>query len=99
MSVTPEQLSEYIAKVRSAEQAMGRGVIGMTTLESEVRVVSSKSVVAAVDIPAGVMLAANMLTVKRPGTGIPASDLSSVIGRRTSMDIASDTILSWNLLE
>ncbi len=99
MSMTPDQLAEYIAQVRSAEQAMGHGTIGMTRLESEVRVVASKSVVAAVDIPAGVMLTADMLTVKRPGTGIPASDLDLVTGRRASVDIGSDTVLSWNLIE
>jgi N-acetylneuraminate synthase/N,N'-diacetyllegionaminate synthase len=99
MSLTPAQLAEYVANVRAAEKAMGDGTVGMTPREVEVRAVAGRSVVAAVDIPAGTTLTGDMLTVKRPGTGIPASDLAAVPGHRASVDIQHDTVLSWDLLQ
>ncbi len=98
MSLTPEQIAEYIAAVRRVETALGDGTLGMKECESEVRAVAGKSVVAAIDIPADTCLTADMLTLKRPGTGIPAGDLQRVAGRRSSVDIPSDTTLSWDML-
>ena len=48
----------------------------------ELRTMFGKSVVAARDLPAGHVLAAADLALKKPGTGIPAARLAEVIGRR-----------------
>ena len=98
MSLVPSQLKEYVAGVRRMERILGDGRLGMTDREAEVRAVASKSVVAAVDIPAGARLTAEMLTVKRPGTGVPAGDLGSLKGRRAAVDIVCDTTLSWDMI-
>lgn len=98
MSLTPEQLAEYITVVRRVETALGDGALGMKDCEREVRAVAGKSVVAAIDIPADTCLTVDMLTLKRPGTGIPAGDLLRVAGRRCSVHIPSDTMLSWDML-
>ncbi|UCC29193.1 MAG: N-acetylneuraminate synthase family protein [Phycisphaerales bacterium] len=98
VSLGPAQLEEYIASVRLMEETLGTGRPGMTGREAEVRALATKSVVAAVDIPAGAQLAAEMLTVKRPGTGIPAGDLTRLKGRRVAVDIACDTTLSWDMI-
>ncbi|MEE9211171.1 MAG: N-acetylneuraminate synthase family protein [Phycisphaeraceae bacterium] len=99
MSLTPNQLQEYIAAVRTAEQALGRGMVGMTDRELEVRAVASRSVVAALDIPAGTRLTARMLTLKRGGGGIRATDLGVLPGRRAAVDIPCDTTLSWDMVQ
>ncbi len=98
MSLTPSQLKEYVAAVREVEQTLGDGNIGMTPCEAEVRAVATKSVVAGVDIPAGTRLTADMLALKRPGTGIPAGDLAMLPGRCASVDIPYDTVLSWHMI-
>jgi hypothetical protein len=41
----------------------------------------TKSVVARTDLLAGTVLRAEHLTVKKPGTGIPAAHLSELLGR------------------
>jgi sialic acid synthase SpsE len=40
-----------------------------------------------------------MLTLKRPGTGIPAGEFGRLIGRETTSEIAADTLLSWDMVK
>ncbi len=99
MSLDPGQLAEYIANAREAEQALGAGGLGMSEIEREVRAVARKSVVANRVITAGTRIAADMLTLKRPGTGIPPGDMRRLIDRETAVDIPEDTILSWDMVK
>lgn len=98
MSLAPQELAEYVAQVRSVESTIGGGRIGMHECEHEVRQVARKSVVAAVPISVGTPIAADMLTLKRPGTGIPAGDLAGVIGKVATVAIPADTLLSWAMM-
>jgi N,N'-diacetyllegionaminate synthase len=58
--------------------------------EQDVRTVSRQSVVTTTDIPSGTTITRDMLTIKRPGTGILACNLESVIGCTTSQPIEAD---------
>lgn len=58
--------------------------------EQDVRIVSRQSVVSTTDIPAKTKITRDMLTIKRPGTGILACDLESVIGCTTAQPIEAD---------
>ncbi len=98
MSLIPSELSEYVEQIRLAERAMGDGSYGLQAIEQEVREIARKSVVAATNIPAGATIDASMLTLKRPGTGAAPSVLAEMIGKRATTDIASDTLLSWNMV-
>jgi len=98
MSLTPEQLVEYVRKVREVEAALGDGTVGITQIEEDVRAAARKSVVSAVAIRQGTRLARSMLTLKRPGTGIPPNDLATLLGREAATDIPSDTLLSWDMV-
>ncbi|MHC4696046.1 MAG: N-acetylneuraminate synthase family protein [Planctomycetota bacterium] len=98
MSLDATQLAEYIVNVREAQRAMGRGELGMSEIEREVRTVARKSVVSARVISAGTRITADMLTLKRPGSGIPAGDLGTLIGREATIGIAQDTMLSWDMV-
>ncbi len=99
MSLEPAQLAEYIRQVRSVEPALGDGELGMTELESPVRVSAGKSVVAAVDIRRGTKLTVKMLAFKRPGIGIAPRDVDRLIGRAIAIDVSRDTVLSWDMLK
>jgi sialic acid synthase SpsE len=54
--------------------------------------------VAAVPLPAGTTLTAEMLTLKRPAGGIAPDELESLLGRKVAADVPPDTILTWDLL-
>ncbi len=99
MSLTPAQLADYVAAVRNADRAMGTGALALNELETEVRTVARKSVVSAVPLAAGTTLTADMLTLKRPGTGIPPAQLEAIVGRRTRVAVPRDTTLSLDMLQ
>ncbi len=99
MSLDTDELCDYIARLREAETALGDGVVGMTECESEVRSIARKSVVARGEIPAGTLLTTEMLTLKRPGTGIAPDRLRHLIGKRTRLDIPDDSVISWEMVE
>jgi sialic acid synthase SpsE len=48
------------------------------------------------DLAAGTVLAAGDLITKRPGSGIPANQLATVIGRTLAKAVAADTLLQMN---
>jgi N,N'-diacetyllegionaminate synthase len=55
--------------------------------DSEVRQLCRQSVCAACDLTAGQVLTRDDLTIRRPGTGIPAGDLTRVLGQRLLHDV------------
>ncbi len=98
-SVEPEQLRALAAAVRNVELAMGDGIKRPSPSERRNRAVARKSVVAAVNIPAGSVIAPEMLAVKRPGTGVPPGDLEMLIGSRTRRSIDHDEVITWQAVE
>ncbi len=61
---------------------------------AELKRIFGKSVVAARDLAAGTLLVREDLTLKKPGTGIPAARLDEVIGRTLRHAVQRDTLLS-----
>jgi N-acetylneuraminate synthase/N,N'-diacetyllegionaminate synthase len=99
LSLTPAAFRQYVRGVRRVEQALGIGRIGLSEQEREVRRVAGKSLVAASFLPAGTVLNESMLTIKRPGAGVPPSERDRLIGHRVRRDVSADTVLTWDMLE
>ena len=99
MSLEPTALAEYVRNVRAVEAALGSGRLGATEIEADVREAARKSIVSAATIPAGTVLSAEELTLRRPGDGIAPCDWERVIGRRAAVDIPGDTTLTWDMLK
>lgn len=78
-----------------------KGKADLCALESEqsARENARRSIVAAVDIPAGAILTEEMLTFKRPGHGISPNKIADVLGKRTKQNIARDIVLTQDMLE
>ena len=64
--------------------------------EEQVRDWAHHSVVSLVDIEVGAVISAKCVSVKRPGTGIPAAKLDEVIGSKSTKFIPKNSILNWN---
>ena len=45
------------------------------------------------DIPKGTIITQDMVSIKKPGTGIPPKDLDKVIGKLSKKNIKKDTVL------
>lgn len=95
-SLEPDEFADLVQALRAVETILRSPVDkdAKAAELTEMKTIFEKSVVSAVDIPAGTLLSAGMLAVKKPGTGIPARRLSEVIGRRAARDLSKDTILS-----
>jgi N-acetylneuraminate synthase len=94
-SAEPEQFAELVKGVRAISVMLAHPVDkdDVTTYRS-MKDIFEKSVVSVVDIPAGGVIRADMLGIKKPGTGIPAARIDSVIGRRAARLIRADSVLS-----
>lgn len=62
----------------------------------EMRGLFTRSVVARTAIRAGSLLTAEMLALKKPGTGIPAGRMDEIVGRRILRDVDRDHLLSFD---
>lgn len=99
VSCGPHDLSEMIRQVREVELSLGGEDKLISPGEQASLQWARKSLVAARDLPAGSVLEADMLVARRPGTGIPPSRTTELLGRRTRLDIAADQLLAWEDLE
>ena len=52
----------------------------------------------ATEIPEGATITREMLTFKRPGTGIYPKFVGMVVGRTAKDDIPEDTVLEWGMV-
>lgn len=98
-SLEPNELASLVQSIRVVEAAQGDGIKRIMPGEEAIRRVARKSVVAAVDLTAGLVLNSSMLTIKRPGTGIPPGEIGSVIGRRLRRPVRMDEAITWETLE
>lgn len=70
--------------------------------EEQIVAWAREGVVSIADIPAGKVITADMVTVKRPTPGpgaVPAKDLERVIGRIAATHIAADRQVKWDDLQ
>lgn len=98
LSVDPGDLAEMMRGIRTIEKAMGRERKGPVEAESEAYRYARRSIVSARDIPKGATIERDMLTFKRPGTGIYPKYVDVVVGRVAKRDIPEDTVLDWEMI-
>ena len=92
-SLTPEAMAQLVRGVRQARLALGRPAKDRDPALDPVRATFEKSLVSATPIAEGATVTRSMLTTKRPGTGIPAASIDSMVGRRAVRDIPADELL------
>ena len=94
-SVTPSELKQLVDGVRFIEN-MAANPVQKNTLDprtAPMREIFFKSVVPLADFAAGTTLTRQNLGLKKPGTGIPAAQFESVIGRTLKRAVTKDTPL------
>ncbi len=92
------ELAGLVRALRHVEAALGDGEKRPMPSEADTRRVARKSLVAARAIPAGQRLTADLVTVKRPGTGVSPADLDRVLGRTVVRALAADEVIDWTAL-
>lgn len=94
-SCDPEELKNMVRLIRQTEKSLGSGYKTVFPFEQENHQLARRSVVAKTVISAGSVITAEMLTLKRPGTGIPPKMLELVIGRQARKDIQPNEVILW----
>jgi N,N'-diacetyllegionaminate synthase len=99
-AIEPDELRALVRGVREVEASLGDGRLkGPSEAEGkEMYTLARRSLIAATDIPAGTEITREMLTVKRPGYGIPPKQLELVVGRPARVDIGFDDIITWEMV-
>lgn len=83
-----------IKEIEFIDMISGEGDLSCLASEQSARENARRSIVAKCDIPAGTLLTEEMLTFKRPGTGISPSRITELIGKKTKALILEDEILT-----
>jgi N-acetylneuraminate synthase len=94
-SVTTSELAQLVDGVRQIERMTG------STIEKDViademnglRTMFTKSVVAGSNLPTGTVLTLEHLKLKKPGDGVPASQLPQLLGRTLLRDLQTDELV------
>jgi len=97
VSIEPYELYQLVLGTRRIEVALGTE----KKIHDEERVIRAwalRSVVSIAPIPAGTIITEEHIWTKRPGTGIPARHLESILGRTAKVDIPKDHLLAWDEL-
>jgi N-acetylneuraminate synthase len=94
-SLEPEELIEMVASIRLTEEILGSPDKKLTEAEIKNRVVARKSIVAARDLQKGKSITIDDISVKRPGDGIPPTDIDRVLGKTLKTDIKKNKKFTW----
>ena len=98
VSCNPKELAELIDSLREIERMLGHGRKEPVDREREIAHVARKSLVAAVDITAGTEIEDEMITVLRPGYGLPPARRGDVVGCSAGVDIPAGTPITEEML-
>ena len=95
----PEDAKRILAGIEYIDMIRGTG--DLTCLEGErvSRQNARRSLVSAVAIPKGTVITREMLTAKRPGTGISPQNIEQVLGKKAARDIEADLTLTVEMFE
>jgi N-acetylneuraminate synthase len=95
-SLEPDELKALVRAIRDIEQTLGDGLKRPSPSELKNIAVARKSLVAAVDIPAGATFTPANLTTKRPGYGVSAMRYDEFLGRSATRAYAADELIQEN---
>ncbi len=100
-SVTIEELRQLVDGVRFVERMRAHPIDKDAVAEgmAPLRAIFTKSLVARTALKAGTVLTDSHVAAKKPGTGMPAEQLSNVVGRRLRRDLQADEQLRADDLE
>lgn len=98
-SSTPADFKKLVRHVRRSEVMLGNAKKAMQPEETQMASVSRKSLVLAHEINKGKIITQDDLRLMRPGTGIGANFIRSIVGRRAIRDLEALHQLKWSDLE
>ena len=99
MAVQSDQLSLMIQGCRDVFNSLGKKERVVSELELLQRRTMRRSLVSSRALKAGDVLKREDLAFKRPGDGIPISDIDQLIGKTLKRDISTDVVIAYSDIE
>lgn len=93
-----EDAKQILAQIEYIDMIRGSYELKCLDSESKARSNARRSIVSKGLIKKGTIITSEMLTYKRPGTGISPVDVDKIIGKKAKEDIKDDVILSFDML-
>ncbi len=100
-SVTLDEL-RFLCEARKAFHHMDSNPVDKDKAAEqflEIKSMFTKSLAPARPLSKGTVIEADMLTLKKPGTGMPAAEMEKITGRRLTRDVRPERLLRWEDIE
>lgn len=98
-SSTPDEFGELVRNIRRSEIMLGSALKTIQPEELQMASVSRKSLVLVNDVGKGNIIKRDDLQLMRPGTGIGANFIGSIVDKRATRDLKAFHQLKWSDLE
>lgn len=98
-AVDPDDLKRMVNNIRLTEAVLGDGSLGIAESEKKAWSSARRSIVAEVLIKEGETITSDMVGMKRPADGLPASMVDLIIGKRAKQEIEPDQRITLEMLE
>jgi N-acetylneuraminate synthase/N,N'-diacetyllegionaminate synthase len=98
ISLDPFELATMVRDIRTIEKAIGCSEKKLIKSELKVRKTARKSIVAKTDILAGTIISSDMLSIKRPGIGLPPRFINAIEGKKAKRDIKQNEIILKDMI-
>lgn len=96
-AMDPEDAKQILSGIAFLKEIEGSCELECLESEQKARKNARRSLISAERIEKGTRIEEQMLTWKRPGTGISPEELEKLIGKEAKEDIPEDTILQWGM--
>ena len=97
-SMDPNDVLIFRANINFLSKIRGMKNKQPLICESSARRHARRSIVATKDIKQGEVITEDVITFKRPGTGISPARIDEVLGKKAIMDIPEDTLIDFDML-
>jgi N,N'-diacetyllegionaminate synthase len=98
-ALNPDEFAAFVRHMRECSSALGVADAPMHGSESSYRDKTRKHVVAARDLPAGSLIAAGDIALKRTSSGVFVQDAAQVLGRRLARSVKADEPIAGDALQ
>ncbi len=98
-SLEPQMFKEMVNGAEAIRVALGSPAKEPAESEAESRKLQRRSLVSKTEILKGTRITKDMITIKRPGTGIYPKYLNDVYGKKAKTNIKKDVVITWDILE
>lgn len=95
-AMEPSDLRKFVDNIKLIKSIGGEYYKRPLDCEKSSRKQARRSIVAKQNISIGQAITIDMLTYKRPGTGISPAETDKIIGRKVTKNIKEDEIITWN---